>query len=92
MTEMLNANFKIPAEDKRWLERLIATTEYSSLSQIYREAVSEFIAKYTNRPTLLSLDQQIQRIRARADRFDADMRDVKREIHELKQELEVLKR
>lgn len=92
MPEMLNANFKIPIEDKRWLEKLIASSDYRSLSQIYREAVSEFIAKYTNRPTLMSLDQQMQRLRARADGYDKQLREIRREIHVLKGDIEAMKK
>jgi len=92
MPEMLNANFKITQEDKRFLEQLVKSGTYKSLSDIYRSAIADFISKYTNRPTLFSLDQRMQRAFARLDSHDADMREIRAQIFKLEQDIEVLKR
>lgn len=83
---MRNINFKLPAEDKRFLEQLVASGTYGSLSEVMRQAASEFIAKYTNRPTMQSLDDQLKRLRARMDRDDAWRREVNKRLHELEGE------
>ena len=92
MPEMLNANFKITQEDKRFLEQLVKSGTYKSLSDIYRSAIDDFISKYTNRPTLFSLDQRMQRAFARLDANDAEHRDMRAQIFKLEQDIEVLKR
>ncbi|MBU1067925.1 hypothetical protein KKE60_09070 [Patescibacteria group bacterium] len=92
MPEMLNANFKITQEDKRFLEQLVKSGTYKSLSEIYRSAVDDFISKYTNRPTLFSLDQRMQRSFARLDRHDADLREVRAQIFKVEQDVEILKK
>jgi len=92
MPEMLNANFKITREDKRFLEQLVKSGTYRSLSEIYRAAVDDFISKYTNRPTLFSLDQRMQRAFARLDSNDGEHREMTATLHKVLQDVEMLKR
>ena len=83
---------RIPPDDKRFLEQLVKSGTYKSISEIIRVAVSDFISKYTNRPTLFSLDQRMQRAFARLDTNDADHREMRAQIFKLEQDVEVLKR
>lgn len=92
MVEKENANFKIDREDKEFLQNLVATGTYPSLSEIYRAAVSEFIAKYTDRPTLLSMDRKVKSLQASRDRQDEEMREIRRKLTELEEFMERLKK
>lgn len=76
----------IPQEDKRFLERLIKSGTYRGYSDIVRVALSDFIAKYTNRPTMQSLDDQLKRLRFRMDKYDEHGREVNKRLHELESE------
>ncbi len=81
---MKNINFKLPEEDKEFLERLVIGGSYKSLAEIMRTATDEFISKYTNRPTLMGLGQRQDRQGARIDRVEEEMRDIRKTIAENK--------
>ena len=80
---MENANFKITSEDKMFLKRLIASGTYSSLSEIYRISIDEFISKYTNRPSLMGLSDRQNRQQARLDRVERELRIVRKALDEI---------
>jgi len=80
---MENANFKIASEDKMFLKRLIASGTYSSLSEIYRIALDEFISKYTNRPSLMGLSDRQNRQQGRLDGIERELRDIRKVLAEI---------
>ena len=79
---MENANFKITSEDKKFLKQLVLSGTYSSLSEIYRTAIDEFISKYTNRPSLMGLSQRQDRQGARLDGIERELRDIRKHLAE----------
>ena len=79
---MENANFKITSDDKKFLKQLVASGTYSSLSEIYRTAIDEFISKYTNRPSLMGLSDRQNRQQARLDRIERELRDIRKHLAE----------
>ena len=83
---------RISSADKRFLEQLVKSGTYKSVSEIIRVAIDDFISKYTNRPTLFSLDQRMQRAFARLDSHDAEMREIRAGLHRVEQDVEMLKR
>ena len=80
---MENANFKITSEDKKFLKQLVSSNTYSSLSEIYRTAIDEFISKYTNRPSLMGLSQRQDRQGARLDGIERELRDIRKTLAEI---------
>ena len=80
---MENANFKITSEDKKFLKQLVLSGTYSSLSEIYRTAIDEFISKYTNRPSLMGLSQRQDRQGARLDRVERELRIIRKVLDEI---------
>jgi len=83
--KMENANFKIASEDKTFLKRLIASGTYSSLSEIYRTALDEFISKYTDRPSLMGLSQRQDRQQARLNGIKRELEEVRKALAEIKE-------
>ena len=79
---MKNINFKLPEEDKKFLERLVIAGNYKSVAQIMRTATEEFISKYTNRPTLMGLGQRQDRQQARLDRVEEELRNIRKQLAE----------
>ena len=79
---MENINFKLPEDDKKFLESLIASGTYKSLAEIMRIATNEFISKYTNRPSLMGLSQRQDRQQARLDRVERELRDIRKQLAE----------
>ena len=80
---MENANFKITLDDKNFLKQLVLSGTYSSLSEIYRTAIDEFISKYTNRPSLMGLSQRQDRHQARLDGIERELRDIRKALAEI---------
>ena len=80
---MENANFKITSEDKKFLKQLVLSGTYSSLSEIYRTAIDEFISKYTNRPSLMGLSQRQDRQQARLDGIERELRIIRKALDEI---------
>ena len=80
---MENANFKITSEDKKFLKQLVISGTYSSLSEIYRTAIDEFISKYTNRPSLMGLSQRQDRQGARLDGVERELRIIRKALDEI---------
>ena len=80
---MENANFKITSEDKKFLKQLVISGTYSSLSEIYRTAIDEFISKYTNRPSLMGLSQRQDRQGARLDGIERELRIIRKALDEI---------
>ena len=80
---MENANFKITSDDKTFLKQLVISGTYSSLSEIYRTAIDEFISKYTNRPSLMGLSQRQNRQGARLDGIERELRDIRKALAEI---------
>lgn len=87
MTGKVNANFKIPAEDKQFLDQLIASGTYFSLSEIYRTAVAEFISKYTDRPTLIGLNRRVERNTHEVNKLHEENRIQNRRIQDLEEKI-----
>ncbi|MFH1327710.1 MAG: hypothetical protein ABIH76_02500 [Candidatus Bathyarchaeota archaeon] len=82
MSEIKDVNFHIPVKTKIFLNHLIESGEYKSLSEIYRIALDEFISKYTNRPSLMGLSQRQDRQQARLDRVERELRDIRKQLAE----------
>ncbi|MEE9316516.1 MAG: hypothetical protein V3U97_05345 [bacterium] len=80
---MENANFKITSEDKKFLKQLVLSGTYSSLSEIYRTAIDEFISKYTNRPSLMGLSQRQDRQGARLNGIKRELEDIRKALAEI---------
>ncbi|MFH1327709.1 MAG: HNH endonuclease [Candidatus Bathyarchaeota archaeon] len=78
---------RIPRKDREFLEKLVSSGTHNSLSEILRQAVDEFISKYTNRPSIFSLDQQMQRLRARVDSHDKIFRDINSKLTNLEEKI-----
>lgn len=83
----VNANFKIPDADKQFLEQLVASGTYPSLSEIYRTAVSEFISKYTDRPTLIGLNRRVERNTHEVNKLHEENRAQNRRIQDLEEKI-----
>ena len=77
---MENLNIRISPDDMRFIDQLVATGTYSSKTAVARAALDDFIAKYTNRPTLQSLDDQVKRLRARVDKNEEEHKDFRRAL------------
>ena len=88
---MRNANFKLDEQKYEFLEQLVSTGTYKSLSEVFRTAVDEFIAKYTDIPTLLSLDRRVKLNKAQIDKLSESDRNQNRQLAELQREMEGLK-
>ena len=73
-------HFRIEEEDKRFLERLVSSGTFSSLTDVCRRAIRDFKSKYTNEPTLTALDRQLQILKARVDRHEEEFREVRRKL------------
>ena len=86
-TEKIDA--RIPIEDKQFLQQLVASGTYKSLSAIYRTAISEFISKYTNRPTLLGINRRVERNTSEVDKLHEENRAQNKRLHDIE---EILKR
>ena len=89
---MRNANFKLDEQKYEFLEQLVSTGTYKSLSEVFRTAVDEFISKYTDIPTLLSLDRRVKLNKAQIDKLNESDRNQNRQLAELKREMEGLKK
>ncbi len=92
MKPRINANFKIDPEKYEFLQGLVSTGTYRSLSEIYRLAVDEFIAKYTDIPTLLSLDRRVKLNKAQIDKLSESDRNQNRHLAGLQRDVEGLKK
>ncbi len=91
MKPRINATFKIDPEKQEFLQGLVSTETYKSLSQIYRLAIDEFISKYTNIPTILSLDRRVKLNKAQIDKLNESDRNQNRQLAELQREMKGLK-
>ena len=89
MVEKVNANSKIDREDKQFLQQLVASGTYPSISEICRTAVSEFISKYTNRPTLLGINRRVERNTHEVDKLHEENREQNKRIHEIEEKINV---
>ena len=87
MKPRINANFKIDPQKHEFLQQLVSTGTYRSLSAIYRLAVDEFIAKYTDIPTLLSLDRRVKMNKAHIDKLNESDRNQNRRLSEIEEKL-----
>ena len=87
MKPRINANFKIDPEKYDFLQGLVSTGTYRSLSQIYRLAVDEFISKYTDIPTLLSLDRRVKLNKAQIDKLSESDRNQNRRLSEIEEKI-----
>lgn len=92
MKARINANFKIDPEKHEFLQQLVSTGTYRSLSAIYRLAVDEFISKYTDIPTLLSLDRRVKLNKAYIDEIRESNRTQNRLIAENRKDIEEMKK
>jgi len=89
-TEKIDA--RIPREDKRFLEQLVASGTYPSLSAVYRIAISEFISKYTDRPTLLGINRRVERNTHEVDKIHEENRVQNKRLHEIEEKMNVVSR
>lgn len=89
-TEKIDA--RIPREDKRFLEQLVASGTYPSLSAIYRTAISEFISQYTNRPTLLGINRRVERNTGEVDKLHEENRAQNKRLHDIEEKINALSR
>ena len=89
---MKNANFKIDERKYVFLEQLVSTGSYKSLSEIYRIAIDEFMSKYTDIPTNLALDRRNKRNAGEINKIHEIERTQNRQIASILEELEELKR
>jgi Arc/MetJ-type ribon-helix-helix transcriptional regulator len=87
---MENANFKITSDDKRFLQQLVASGTYPSLSEIYRIAISEFISKYTDRPTLMGINRRVERNTSEVDKLHEENRAQNERLHDIEEKINVL--
>lgn len=87
MKPRINANFKIDPEKYEFLQGLVSTGTYKSLSEVFRTAVDEFIAKYTDIPTLLSLDRRVKLNKAQIDKLNESDRTQNRRLSEIEEKI-----
>ena len=78
---------RIPIEDRRFLEQLVAAGTYPSLSAICRIAISEFISKYTNRPTLLGINRRVERNTREVDKLHEENRGQNKRLHDIEEKI-----
>ena len=88
MVQKVNVNFKLDTERKSIIESLISTGTYKSISEFCRLAVDEHLAKYTDIPTLLSLDRKLKLYKSLIDGLSESDRIQNRQIAEIQKELE----
>lgn len=86
-TEKIDA--RIPLEDKRFLQQLVASGTYPSISEICRIAISEFISKYTNRPTLLGINSRVERNTHEVNKLHEANREQNKRIHDIEEKINV---
>jgi len=83
---------RIPLEDMRFLQQLVASGTYPNLSEIYRIAISEFISKYTDRPTLMGINLRVERNTREVDKLHEENRKQNKRLHDIEEKINVLRR
>ena len=78
---------RIPLEDRRFLEQLVAAGTYPSLSAICRIAIAEFISKYTNRPTLMGINSRVERNSSEVDKLHEENRAQNKRLHDMEKKI-----
>ena len=85
-TEKIDA--RIPLKDKQFLQRLVASGTYSSISEICRIAISEFISKYTDRPTLMGINRRVERNTHEVDKLHEENREQNKRLHDIEEKID----
>lgn len=83
---------RIPLEDKQFLQQLVASGTYPSLSAICRTAISEFISHYTDRPTLLGINRRVERNTHEVNTLHEENREQNKRLHDIEAKINVLSR
>ena len=92
MVKGVNANFVLSEQKYDFIRGLVSAGTYESISAFFRTAVDEHIAKYTDIPTLLSLDRRVKLNKAQIDKLNESDRNQNRQLAELQREMEGLKK
>ena len=92
MSQTDKIDARIPLEDKRFLQQLVASGTYPSISEICRIAIAEFISKYTNRPTLLGINRRVERNTSEVDKLHEENRAQNKRLHDIEEKIDVLSR
>lgn len=92
MSQTDKIDARIPLEDKRFLQQLVASGTYPSISEICRIAISEFISKYTDRPTLMGINRRVERNTREVDKLHEENRVQNRRLHDIEEKINVLSR
>lgn len=90
MSQTAKIDARIPLEDKQFLQQLVASGIYPNLSAIYRTAISEFISKYTDRPTLLGINRRVERNTYEVDTLHEENRGQNKRLHDIEEKIDVL--
>ncbi len=85
MSQTGKIDARIPLEDKQFLQQLVVAGTYPSLSAIYRIAISEFISKYTNRPTLLGINRRVERNTSEVNKLHEENRAQNKRLHDIEE-------
>lgn len=88
MARMINANFRLEKDKQDIIKSLVSAGTYDSLTEFFRTATDELLAKYTDIPTLLSLDRKVKTNKGLIDGLSETERTQNRDIAEIKKELE----
>ena len=85
---LVNVNFRHEKSKQDIIKNLISAGTFESLTHFYRTAADELLAKYTNIPTLLSLDRRVNANKGYIDKLNEEKRDLNRRLTEIEKELE----
>ena len=88
MTQMKNANFRIEDHKYKIIKNLVSAGTYGSLTEFFRAATDELLAKYTDIPTLLSVDRRVKLNKAEIDKLHEAKRTLNRQVAEIQKELD----
>lgn len=91
MGQMRNANFRLENHKYKIIEGLVATGTYKSLTAFFTAATDELLSKYTDIPTLLSLDRKVKLNKSLIDGLSQSDRTQNRQIAEIQKEQEANK-
>ena len=87
MVKGVNANFVLSEKKYEIIKGLVSAGTYDSISEFFRVAVDEHLARYTDIPTLLSLDRRVKLNKAQIDKMNETDRTQNRRLTQIEEKI-----
>lgn len=77
--------FRLTARESAFVERMVASRTYRTRSALMHQALADLMARYGGEPTLTSVSEAVERLRARCDGYDEALRQVNKHLKEMEE-------